>query len=152
MEDKLNQPAPIQNQPAALAPEQTNSAPLPTPEPIVVGQELKTKFPKLPNFKFPSVSKKTIFVALALVLGLIIISFALNFAGSTRNGSGVFNIESPAPSPTPGTNVERPSPYANDPKILEIKERVENLERNLNQTDLREDTLRIPSLDWSVEF
>jgi len=152
MEDKLNQPAPIQNQPAALAPEQTNPAPLPTPEPIVVVQKPRMSFPKFSNFKLPFVSKKTILIAVVLVLGLIIISFALNFVSSTRNGSGVFTLESPAPTSSPGANVERPSPYANDLKILEIKERVENLEGNLNQTDLREDTLRIPSLDWNVEF
>lgn len=46
----------------------------------------------------------------------------------------------------------KPSVYAQDPEVLKIEEDVNILERELNQTKIREDGINPPSLDFDISF
>lgn len=46
----------------------------------------------------------------------------------------------------------KPSVYAQDPEVLKIEEDVNILERELNQTKIREEGINPPSLDFDISF
>ncbi|OGM32932.1 hypothetical protein A2803_05050 [Candidatus Woesebacteria bacterium RIFCSPHIGHO2_01_FULL_44_21] len=102
---------------------------------------------KLPGIKIP---RKIIIAVAALVVILIILMIAMKLFGG--KGTGVFPIASPSPSPRPTPEVEVPSQYADDEDVRKIQENMEALDKELNEAEFRDDRLRIPTLDWEVEF
>lgn len=99
----------------------------------------------------PKIPKK-LFIALALILVLLVLlvvaAKVMNLAG--RNGATPIAITSPTPEPT--VEAEVPSQYADDTDVAEIRSAMEQLDRDLNDANFREDRLRVPVLDWEVEF
>ena len=97
------------------------------------------------------------FVLVVFLFALLPILKAL-----TNRGSGSVVVPTPAatmvasPSATPdasgGEIIRNPSPYANDPEVLQFSERLDGLDKDMADTVLREDELRVPLLDWKVTF
>ena len=121
---------------------------LPQVDSAVVPDLQKPATPKIS----PAVLKKVLIVAVILVILLVVLSLVVRMI---PKGSGTVTpstIPSEIPSPTPQATIGRPSPYSNDPEIAGIKEELDSLDSLLNQATFREDTLRIPQLDWDVNF
>lgn len=101
----------------------------------------------------PPVSKKKpvkliVFTVVLMVIGILF--FVLMFV--SRNSRT--NVPLPTQEPTPVVSVEpeAPSPYANDEEVSEIRKNIENLNMKLNESSFRDETLRVPNLDWNVTF
>ena len=45
-----------------------------------------------------------------------------------------------------------PSPYATDPTLLEIEEEIKNIEKKIQETDLKEISLDPPLLEMGISF
>jgi len=59
----------------------------------------------------------------------------------------------PSPSPSPyEEEITNPSIYATDSAVLEIDEKLKEIERDIGQTDLKETGLNPPVLDMEVNF
>ena len=57
------------------------------------------------------------------------------------------------PSPTPPTyQTFKPSVYAKDPEVLKIEENLDILNREMDTTNLKEDNLLPPKLDFDISF
>lgn len=107
------------------------------------------KMPKMPHVKIP---RKFLVVGVVLVVIIILLIVVLAVAQNLirmNNGTADPTAET-SPTPTPTTT--QGSPYADDPDVLEIKNNVEEFESSLNSTRIREDTLRVPVLEWDVNF
>lgn len=111
-----------------------------------LGRKFKMRFNLSPERKkfFVTFSGVLFFL---LVLGLIVSIMQKYIQVEDENIS-------PQASATPISQGKNyiPSPYAGDEKVLEIEDRVLQLESELELIDFREETLRPPSLDWNVEF
>lgn len=57
----------------------------------------------------------------------------------------------PSPSPTE-EEITNPSAYAIDSAVLEIEKRLKEIEKEIDQTDLKETELNPPVLDMDVNF
>lgn len=140
-----NNPQPV---PEAL-PEQV--APVVSPQAPIKTSKLKELFNKLKtrtsSFK---VSKKVVVGVVVAVSVILILSLVL--ALMNRNGGSFIPTPTASPSPSPTPQVEVPSEYADDDDVKAIQERMLQLEKSLNEKSFRDETLRIPSLDWDVTF
>lgn len=139
---KANKKGPSELKPQP-APE-TSASEAPPPQPEVNASPAPTK----KGLKIP---KKLIFVAILVIVILAVLSIVMSLLG--RNG-GVNLTATPAPSATPSPTpvVEIPSRYADDEDVAEIKRQMEELDRDLNEANFRDETLRVPNLDWNVSF
>jgi len=108
----------------------------------------------LPKINFGSANKFFKIMIILLVL-IVVLSIALFFAGfgldairnmNKSNGNGA----EPTPTSTPVSVID--SKYANDEDMILINQRVKDLQESLNETKLRDDNLRIPSVDWEINF
>lgn len=115
-------------------------------EKISLRQRFKTKI------KIKTLNKKYyyyyigtgVFVFLALIL--IIARSSLRIS---RFKPPVF----PSPSPSPyEEEITNPSVYATDSAVLEIGEKLKEIENEIGQTDLKETSLNPPVLDLEVNF
>ena len=89
---------------------------------------------------------KIVFVSLVSVL--FVTSKVVNLI---KRGNG--NGEAPPSTPTiVPYQVEKPSIYAKDEKVLEIEERARMLDKEMSDTVVRETIPNPPSLDFDVEF
>lgn len=108
----------------------------------------------MPKFNLGSANK--IFkIMIILLVVIVVLSIALFFAGfgldAIRNmRKGSLNNPQPTPSATPVSVVN--SKYANDEDMLLINQRIKELQESINDTKLRDDNLRIPSVDWEINF
>lgn len=153
--ENIAQPA----SPAQTTPVEAGSIPAPEAAPVKASMlsslqsKLTEKFAgiKAGGVPKPKIPKK-LFIALALMLLvlvlLVVASRVMNL--TDRNGA----VPSPTTSPTPEPTVEAevPSQYADDADVAEIRSAMEQLDRDLNDANFREDRLRVPALDWEVEF
>jgi hypothetical protein len=100
----------------------------------------------------PRIPKK-ILVVLGIVLVLLILLLVAARVGNLgqRIGGGAPAATS-SPTPEPTATVEVPSQYADDADVAEIQGNMEELDKELNDANFREDRLRVPVLDWEVEF
>lgn len=76
----------------------------------------------------------------------------LLFLTSQKAGEKI--LPAVVPSPTPAiieANLHPSSPYATDAAVLKIEEDLKNLDRDLQNTDLKEAGLNPPVLDMKVE-
>lgn len=96
--------------------------------------------------------RKLIAIILGFLLFLLLLSTTLPLAQKYMQGEK--KEQAPQVSPTPASQETSfvPSPYANDEKVLELEEKVLQLEAELELIDFREETLQPPNLDWNVEF
>lgn len=109
--------------------------------------EVNSKMKKLP---IPKIPKKFLFIG-AGVLVLIIIILIISSILSGRNGAITKTTPSTS-TPTPTSQSEVPSQYADDEDVARIKEQIDELNEDLNNANFRIDELRIPNLEWNVSF
>lgn len=105
-------------------------------------QVTKSGLPKIPKKIF------VIFVAVAVLF--VALFLLIRILGSS--GRNPLPTSSPSPTPSETPIVEIPSQYADDEDVLRIKSALQELDKNLNEAVFRDDRLRVPSLDWEVEF
>lgn len=111
-------------------------------EKLSLWQRLKAKIKNL-NRKYYYIGAG-VFVFLILVLLIVRSSLRIS-----RFKPPVF----PSPSPSPyEEEITNPSAYATDSAVLEIGEKLKEIERDLDQTDLKETGLNPPVLDLEVNF
>ena len=115
----------------------------------VVAQDLqKSTTPKIS----PALLKKVVIIVVILIVLLGLLSVVARMIPKGGGSVVPTAIPSQTPSPTPQATIGRPSPYSDDPEIAGIKEELDALDSLLNQATFREDTLRVPQLDWDVNF
>ena len=101
--------------------------------------------------KVKSLNKKYIYIGISgvfviLILILLIVRTSLRVS---RFKPPVF----PSPSPSPyEEEIINPSVYATDSAVLEIGNRIKEIEKEIDQTDLKETSLNPPVLDLNVNF
>lgn len=135
-------PAPAQTTPKKMSLVDTlNSLPK-----KVLSLVKKPQTSKLPKIKIP---KKIIIAVVALFVILMVLMMVVRLMKGGR--SNVFPV-TPTPSPTATPEVEVLSQYADDEDVKKIQEKMQALDRDLNEAQFRDDRLRIPTLDWEVEF
>ena len=124
-----------------------------------ISQDFEAQIPegeKKPNLwqrlkaKIKSVNKRYYYIGggvfIFLILILIIIRSSLHIS---RFKPPVF----PSPSPSPyEEEITNPSVYATDSAVLEIGEKLKEIESDIDQTDLKETGLNPPVLDLNVNF
>ena len=154
MENENNQPT---NQPiyppTATEPEvprvvEAPSVPTPSvaPKPKVI-DTLKTKFNN-----FPKNTKILILVMVVLFLIIILLSILVALFGKKQTAI----VATPSPSPisvTPGPNVIlNASRYATDSGVLKIEGDLNNIQKQLETTDVKQSDLTPPNLDYNINF
>lgn len=130
------------------------SAPVPvvstTPSETPVAKKLN--LPHLDPQMFKHIPRK--FKIMGGVVGTLVILLIL--ASFTKQGKQVKQLILPSPSPIPASSpvgeVLVPTQYATDPEVLDIEKTMSEFDSKLSSTDLREDSLRVPSLDYAVDF
>ncbi len=91
---------------------------------------------------------RIIIVAIIIVLLITLAPYGIKMLKTKKPAPTP--VPTTAPSPTP--EISNPSPYANDDEVLAIEKKIEEVEKELQIVNFREDTLRIPSLDWDIKF
>lgn len=105
------------------------------------------------KFTLPTLSKKMkiLFGALAFLFVLLVL-LSLTSAGQ-RVKNSILATPTPSPEATPGLpDIGEPSAYATDPEVLDVENRLGDFEKSVNTTELKEDTIRPPQVDWEVSF
>lgn len=133
-------------------------APVPASTPETDSPPVKSKLnlPKLklkiPSIDFNSGNKKKIMIFAAVPIILVVLLLVASVVkGLIGNGGVPLPILTPTPTPT-ATPEQSPSPYAEDDVVLRIEEEVNKFDEKLNNAVLRDDTIRVPSLDWDINF
>jgi hypothetical protein len=109
----------------------------------------KEKFLKMGKWK---IKTKTFFLASAGAIGLLIILAVLSQT-ILKPASPEEATTPPAPTPTPfEEKIASPSAYATDSAILRIESELESIEKELQETDLKEASLNPPVLDMDINF
>ncbi len=88
------------------------------------------------------------FLFLLIFIGIKILKLT---GGKNNGGTNIQPTISTIPSPAPYVP-HNPSVYANDPEVLKLEEDILVLERELSNTNVREDRLFPPTLDYNVRF
>ncbi len=111
---------------------------------IKEAKAIREKMAKKPLIIFVSIFA---FVLVAFLSLAIFMSFnQKNLTLTTKN------------QPTPTSTMElkeeitSPSPYATDAALLKTEEEIKNLDKKLQETDLKESKLNPPVLDWDIKF
>lgn len=147
--------APVVNLPTAAAP--TPAAPSPVVAPQnPVSTPRKLNIPKIDPKQIPEMLKKVPrkFKIMAGFVGLLFVLLIL--ASFTKQGKQVKQLILPSPSPIPASSpvgeVLIPTQYATDQEVLDIEKALTTFDSKLSGTDLKEDSLRVPTLDYVVDF
>lgn len=151
--------APVVEVPVPVAPVTPESLPIVTTAvvaPVSPPASGKSKLPFDPKQiidRIKALPKKTKLLS-GLVAFLLLLMILLM---TTDPGRRVRNTLLPSPSPIPTETTQLPeifdpSPYANDPEIKDIESKLSEYDKAMNAVQLREDTLRPPTLDWNVDF
>lgn len=125
-------------------------------KPLPAAGPMKKKF-NLPDMKQILEKIKKMPLKFKLMGGFVgILILLLIIVGFTAPGKKVKQLILPSPSPIPTLepigDVFEPSPYANDPEVLDLENKINDFDGKLGSTDLREDSLRVPNLDWDINF
>jgi len=100
--------------------------------------------------KIRKVNKKYYYIGAGVLVFLILI---ILIARSSLRISQFKLPVFPSPSPSPyEEEITNPSVYATDSAILEIGNRIKEIENEIDQTDLKETGLNPPVLDLEVNF
>ena len=134
-------PEPVANQPQPA-----------TPTKITPKESIKIRINELKHalgMDDPGKRKRLIIVGAALVIVLILVT--VGYALIPKQVAPPLATLTPTPA---GTEVPRgePSAYANDPEVLRIMDALEAFDQEADQTKLREDDLRLPTVDWNISF
>lgn len=90
----------------------------------------------------------SVFAGLIIVLIFITIFFGYN----QQNQQEKNNKQISTPTPTINQKIDSPSNYATDSALLQIEKRVDQIEIELLETDLKESGLNLPNLNMEIEF
>lgn len=125
----------------------------------VISQDFEAQIPeeeKKPNLwqrlkaKIKSLSKKHYYIGAGVLIFLILI---LIIVRSSLHISQFKPPVFPSPSPSPyEEEITNPSVYATDSAVLEIGEKLKEIENEIDQTDLKETDLNPPVLDMNINF
>lgn len=149
-----------QNPPVPTVPPVPTAPVTPVTEPQVVTttptkmsprESIKLRIGEIKNnlgFDDPIRKKKIIIaiVGLLLVIILITVGFALIPKQVAQP------LATLTPTPTSSSQPSVPSEYANDPEVLRIMDSLKTFDEKSDKTKLREDDLRLPTVDWNVSF
>ena len=97
----------------------------------------------------PQKRKKFIIIVAAIVgvLAIVMIAYAL-IPSRIANPNATI-----APSPAASLEPQgEPSEFADDPEVLRIMDEINAFKAAEDSTRLREDDLRLPTLDWNVNY
>jgi len=107
----------------------------------------------------PDVGEKTVNKKLVVFTSVFGVVLVLLLAMAVFTGFNQKESSQPIPgkpTPTPTTEFEQkigsPSPYATDAAILKIEGEVENLNKKIQNTDLKETSLTPPILKMGINF
>ena len=104
------------------------------------------------KMSLPMPNKKLVVAVLGGILVIVILIIVVVVLSKITGVGGILPDVIPSPVETSSAEVKPASPYANDPEVLKIKEDLDTFDHEIDNTELREDTLRIPVLEWSVDF
>ena len=121
----------------------------------ILNQDFENLPPQEEKIAKEKVSLKKPLIIFVSLFGtiLILLTATAIFMGFNQKGETIKDNQ-----PTPTTTLEfkqeitSPSPYATDAAILQIEEGIKNLDEKIQKTDLKEDGLKPPVLDWQIEF
>lgn len=100
--------------------------------------------------KIQTVKKRDYYIGAGVLIFLILIFI---IARSTLRLSRFKPPVFPSPSPSPyEEEITNPSVYATDSAVLEIGERIKEIDQDSDKTDLKETGLNPPVLDMNVNF
>jgi hypothetical protein len=122
--------------------------------PSVVVQDKAVK--KTP-LQMVSALPKNIKILGGMVVFLIFLLLLTSFTtGGRRVREQITQLVLPTGTPIPttqpvGDNFPR-SPYFSDPMVTSLEEEIKKFDEKINGIRLRDETTRIPSLDWDVNF
>jgi len=119
----------------------------------IIDQDFENILPVEEKPKKKILPRKMIFLGgLLFLLILILTAISLNLKQGRRSFSGTLPIPTPTPTPILIEKITNPSFYATDSAILKIEEELKKIEQELDSTDLKENSLNLPVLDWEVKF
>ena len=103
---------------------------------------------------FTPMTRKIIIIGLsALCIFVVIIFIAVLVLGLKRGGFIGGGVK---PTPRPGANITIPplipSKYATDTKVLSIETNLDEIEKQLDQVDMREVYLTLPRIEYNIDF
>ena len=117
---------------------------------------IEQDFENLPVAQEKSAVSKKRLVVFVSVFGttLVLLLAVAIFTGFNQKDSSQSILEKPTPTATTEFKEEitSPSPYATDAALLKIGEEVENLNKKIQETDLKEANLAPPVLEMEVNF
>ncbi len=142
----IQQPTEVQ-QPTSQQPINPAPVTIPTPEKPKPIDNLKTKFNNLP---------KNTKILLIVITILLLIIFLLSILVAMFGKKQTAIVATPTPSPisvTPGPNVIlNASRYATDSGVLKIESDLNDIQKQLETTDVKQTDLNIPNLDYNINF
>ncbi len=139
----------------AVAPQNPTASPNTTAVNTKGGPK-KLNIPKIDPKQIPEMLKK-VPRKFKIMGGFVIVLFVLLILASfTKQGRQVKELILPSPSPIPASSpvgeVLNPTQYATDQEVLDIEKALTEFDSKLAGTDLKEDSLRVPNLDYVVDF
>lgn len=126
----------------------------------IISQDFEAQIPeeeKGPNLwqrlktKVKSLNKKYLYIGIGGVFVILILIFLI-----VRTSLRVSHFKPPVfPSPSPSPyeeEITNPSVYATDSAVLDIENKIKEIEKETDQTDLKETELNSPVLDLDINF
>jgi len=114
-------------------------------------------FPEIKEEKFvkEKMAKKPLFI-FVFIFAFVLIAFLGLAIFMSFNQKNLTPKTENQPTPTPTIEIKEeitsPSPYATDAAILKKEEEIKDLDKRLQETDLKENKLNPPTLDWEIKF
>lgn len=91
-------------------------------------------------------------MAAVVIILIFLLILAMIFGGGNRVKNLILPTPSAIPNTTPVAEVTTPSVYATDAEVLDIEAKLREFDQKVGSSDLHEDTLRVPNLDWEANF
>ncbi len=126
----------------------------------IISQDFEAQVPeeeKGPNpwqrlkTKIKSLNKKYVYIGIGGVLVILVVLLLIVQTSLRINRFKPLVFPSPSPSPYE-EEITNPSVYATDSAVLEIEKRIKEIEKEIDQTDLKETKLNPPVLDLDINF
>lgn len=151
MAENIVPPTPPQQpvpQPAQVTPQQPVAPPQPPQKKIpAVVENLKTRFMALPKNV-----KTMVLIAAGLFLIIFILLVLVMLFGKRTKTPTLAPTPTPiSASPTPQV-ILNASRYATDSGVLKIEADLNNIQKQLDQTDVKQSDLKIPDMDFNINF
>ncbi len=136
-----------------------SSVPTATQEtPVAPKQSVKLNMAGLlEKYKTLPKNTKLLVVVLGIFVSLIVLLLVAGIIKTVIDGGGrmaVVSTPAPLPSaqPQPEVEITNPSRYATGSGVLKIEGDIDTLTKDMGAVDLRENNLRVPTLDFDIKF